>query len=229
MKFAEPARAELTEPEPREPLIAVRDSATSRLRPSPAVRWASLRFVAQVRQTYLVCEGDDGLYVLDQHAAAERVNFSRLREAYRARNIATQALLFPLPLDVSTEEAELCETHAEDIAAVGLEVRLRGPRQLSVHAVPRLLQRVSPERLVRDLLSELSRSGGRGFSNAVDLHLARMACHSAIRAGDHISEDEALALLKALDGADFAGFGPHGRPVVAFTAWAELERKVGRR
>jgi DNA mismatch repair protein MutL len=100
---------------------------------------------------------------------------------------------------------------------------------VSVHAVPKLLQRASPERLVRDLLSEVTRSGGRSFSNAVDLALATMACHGSIRAGDPLSATEAAALLAALDEADFAGHCPHGRPVVTYIGWAELERKVGRR
>jgi DNA mismatch repair protein MutL len=98
-----------------------------------------------------------------------------------------------------------------------------------VHSVPKLLQRVSPERLIRDLLTELSKSGGRAFSNAVDKALATMACHAAIRAGDVINTDEASALLRALDDADFAGYCPHGRPIIAFLSWSELERKVGRR
>ncbi len=213
-------------PEP-EPLLAVADSAP--IRPRPEVEWSSLRFVAQLRQTYLICEGRDGIYVLDQHAAAERVTFHRLRSEYRSRTVPSQAMLFPITLEVTPAEAELVTERADEIAGVGLDLRARGPETLSVHAVPRLLQRASPERLVRDLLSEVSRSGGRGFSDAVDLALATMACHGSIRAGDPLSADEATALLAALDQADFAGHCPHGRPVVTFTSWAELERRVGRR
>jgi len=73
------------------------------------------------------------------------------------------------------------------------------------------------------------RQGGRGFSGAVDLALATLACHASLRAGDPIAPAEAKALLAALDGTDFAGHCPHGRPIVSFTSYAELERKVGRR
>ncbi len=218
--------AEVRTAEP-EPLLAVADSAP--IRPRPEVEWASLRFVAQLRQTYLICEGKDGIYVLDQHAAAERVTFHRLRSEYRSRTVPSQAMLFPITLEVTPAEAELVAERADEIAGVGLDLRVRGSETLSVHAVPRLLQRASPERLVRDLLSEVSRSGGRGFSDAVDLALATMACHGSIRAGDPLSADEATALLAALDHADFAGHCPHGRPVVTYTSWAELERRVGRR
>jgi DNA mismatch repair protein MutL len=209
-------------------VLAVADSAAP-IQPSPQVRWASLRFIAQVRQTYLICEGHDGLYVIDQHAAAERVNFDRLRKQLGARAIPSQSLLFPQTLEVAPAEVELVEAQAAAFAALGVELRVRGTNLVSVHSVPKILVRASPERLVRDLLTEVSRAGARAFSDAVDLALATMACHGAIRAGDNLSESEASALLGALDFADFAGHCPHGRPVVAVTSWAELERKVGRR
>jgi DNA mismatch repair protein MutL len=218
-----------TWPRGRDALLEVHDRAAAPLRPSPETSWPSLTFVAQLRQTYLLCEGQDGLYVLDQHAAAERVNFDRLRRAHHARAIPSQSLLFPVLVEVTPAEAELVEQRADEIARVGLELRVRGTDTVSVHAVPKLLVRVSPERLVRDFLSEVGRSGGRAFSDAVDLALATMACHGSIRAGDQLSASEATALLRALDQANFAGHCPHGRPVVTFTSWNELERKVGRR
>jgi DNA mismatch repair protein MutL len=211
------------------PLVGVRDHGMAPIQPRPDVPWASLRFIAQLRMTYLICEGEDGIYLLDQHAAAERVTFTRLIRQYQARSVPAQALLFPLVIDVSPAELELVEERQREIAEVGLDVRARGQSSLSIHAVPRLLSRASPERLLRDLLTEVSRGGGRGFSDAVDLALATMACHGSIRAGDAISADEAKALLVALDDADFAGHCPHGRPVVTFLSYAELERKVGRR
>lgn len=220
-----PETPSLAEP----PVMGVRDHAAAPIRPRPEVPWASLRFIAQLRMTYLVCEGEDGIYLLDQHAAAERVTFTRLVREYRARSVPAQALLFPLVVDVTASELELVEQHQREIAEVGLDVRARGGSSLSIHAMPRLLSRASPERLLRDLLTEVSRSGGRGFSDAVDLALATMACHGSVRAGDALSPSEAKALLVALDDADFAGHCPHGRPVVTFLSYVELERKVGRR
>lgn len=216
-------------------LVAVRDSQSAPVRPDgsmsgdPGLRWANLRFVAQLKQTYLLCEADDGFYVLDQHAAAERVTFDRLRRQYQSRTVPAQALLFPLALDVSAEEADLIEERNDELLGLGVDLRRRGPESISIHAIPRLLGRASPERLVRDLLSEVTRRGGRGFSDAVDLALATMACHGSIRAGESLGAEEAKALLEALDQADFAGHCPHGRPVVTRITWAELERKVGRR
>ena len=188
-----------------------------------------LRFIAQVRQTYLVCEGQDGLYILDQHAAAERVTFHRLRRAYQGRDVATQRLLFPVSVEVTAHDAALVEEQQDRFLQFGIDVRTIGPTTVVVSAIPKILSRVAPEDLVRDLLAEVGRTGGRAFSNAIDLVLATMACHGSIRAGDLISPDEATALLTALDEVDFAGHCPHGRPIVTRVSWDELERKVGRR
>lgn len=209
--------------------LAGRESSALPARPQPEIVWSSLTFVAQLRQTYLLCESRDGIYLLDQHAAAERVTFTRLRKQYQGRAVPSQSLLFPVTLEVSPAEAELVEQRGKEMAEVGLDVRVRGAESISIHAVPKLLQRASAERLLRDLLAEVSRKGGRGFSDAVDLALATMACHGSVRAGDPLAPDEVKALLEALDEADFAGHCPHGRPVVTFLSWGELERKVGRR
>ncbi|MEO6598613.1 MAG: DNA mismatch repair endonuclease MutL [Polyangiaceae bacterium] len=212
-----------------EPRLTVRDGSGIPQRAPSEIAWSSLTFVAQLRQTYLLCESRDGIYLLDQHAAAERVTFTRLRKQYQGRAVPSQSLLFPVTLEVLPAEVELVDLRSKEMAEVGLDVRVRGPESISIHAVPKLLQRASAERLLRDLLAEVSRKGGRGFSDAVDLALATMACHGSIRAGDALTASEAKALLDALDEADFAGHCPHGRPVVTFLSWAELERKVGRR
>ncbi|HVY44453.1 MAG TPA: DNA mismatch repair endonuclease MutL [Minicystis sp.] len=201
--------------------------AASAARSQPA--FSSLRFVAQVRNTFLVCEGQDGLYVLDQHAAAERVTFDRLKRGYDAREVASQKLLFPVVVTVAPLEVALVEQAEEAIARLGMEVAPAGPNEVAVRAVPLLLAKTPPERLVRDLLDEIGHGGERAFSGSVDLAIATMACHGSIRAGDAVPPDEARALLAALDEVDFAGHCPHGRPVVMRIGWAELETRVGRR
>lgn len=206
--------------------LAVRERPTSA---NEEPRWASLTFVAQVRRTYLICENDDGLFLIDQHAAAERLNFTKLRRTYLDRTLAAQALLFPLSLDFTASELDTAESEATQLQSLGFELRRRGPTTASLHTVPKLLVRASPERLVRDLLSELNRVDGRAFSDAVDHALATLACHGSVRAGDRLAPEEARALLVGLDGAEMAAFCPHGRPIVSFTPWTELERKVGRR
>jgi DNA mismatch repair protein MutL len=190
--------------------------------------YARLKFLAQVRATFLVCEGDDGLYVLDQHAAAERVSFDRLRRAFAARVVAMQKLLLPEVVDLLPAEVAALEEAADDVLRLGLEVRAVGANAVAVHAVPQILGRASPERLVKDVVAEVTRAAGRPFAGAADLVLATMACHGSIRSGDAVSPEEARALLTSLDGVDFSGHCPHGRPVVTRLGFGELEHRVGR-
>jgi DNA mismatch repair protein MutL len=212
-------------PPPKVPYPTAAEIATR----ERAVVFGALQFVAQVRGTFLICEGKDGLYLLDQHAAAERVTFHRLRRGYDAHAVPRQALLFPVIVSVSPSEVALVEEVQEAIGQMGLEVRAAGAAALAVHAVPSLLPRASPEQLLRDLLGEVSHAGERAFSGAIDRAIATMACHGSIRAGDPVPPEEARALLAALDEVDFAGHCPHGRPVVMRIGWGELEHRVGRR
>jgi len=190
--------------------------------------YSSLEFLAQVRAMFLVCGGSDGLYILDQHAAAERVTFHRLRSAFARRTIATQQLLIPEVVELLPAEVATLDEHAADVSALGVELRAVGPSAVAVHGVPHLLVRARAERVVRDLVAELGRAAKRPFGDAADLVLATMACHGSVRAGDVLSREEAVALLKALDDIDFAGHCPHGRPVVTRIGYDELERRVGR-
>jgi DNA mismatch repair protein MutL len=196
--------------------------------PVREAHYADLRFVGQVRGTFLLCEGDDALYVLDQHAAAERVTFDRLRRAHGDKGVAAQRLLVPELVEIAPSEVAVLEENSDEVLRLGLEVRAAGEGTVAVHAIPSLLARAEPAKLVRDLVSELGRAAGRPFGGAVDLVLATMACHGSIRAGDAMSREEVAALLRALDQVDFAGHCPHGRPLLMRLAWAELERRVGR-
>ena len=166
--------------------------------------------------------------MLDQHAAAERVTFDRLRRSYAARGVAMQRMLVPELVELSPSDVALLEENAEEVSKLGVEVRAVGDSAVAVHGVPDLLVRADPTRLVRDLVAEVSRAAGRPFRGAVDLVLATMACHGSVRAGDAISPVEVDALLRALDDVDFGGHCPHGRPLVMRMPFAELERKVGR-
>jgi DNA mismatch repair protein MutL len=190
--------------------------------------YGTLEFLAQVRSTFLLCSGTDGLYVIDQHAAAERVTFHRLRKDYASRAIATQRLLIPQLVEMSPAEVAVVEEHAEAMAALGVEARPMGAGAVVVDAIPVLLVRTGPERIVRDLVAEMSRMAKRPFGDAADLVLATMACHGSVRAGDTLTREEVAALLAALDGIDFAGHCPHGRPLVTRIGYDELERRVGR-
>jgi DNA mismatch repair protein MutL len=195
----------------------------------PRSAFGTIGVIGQVARTYIVYEAEDRLLILDQHAADERVRFERLRAQYASRAVAIQRLLLPERVEVSAAEAARVEEDAARLSTLGIEAVRIGETTVAVHAVPAIVQRASPERLLRDVLAELTHTGERAFGDAIDTALATMACHGAIRAGDPLSLDECRELVRRLDRiSDFAHHCPHGRPVVLEIPFSELARRVGR-
>lgn len=197
--------------------------------PSPQQSYRELRVLGQVARTYIVCEGPSGLVVLDQHAADERVRHAKLVADYSARDVSVQRWLMPERVELSEREVVLATEQEATLAALGLEVRVLGPRTVTIVGTPALLKNVSADRLLRDVLAELGRTGSRAFGDAVDTALATMACHGSIRAGQVLSMEEMRALIVSLANVEsFAGHCPHGRPIAHAVSLSELSRGVGR-
>lgn len=189
----------------------------------------SLRVLGQFGSTYLVCERGDDLYLLDQHAAHERVVFERLRALHRGQEPSIQRLLVPDMIELSPPEERALEEVRDKLAALGFEISPFGGRTYAIHSVPSLLSRARASALVSETLLELS-EGERtdALDDSIDAVLARMACHTAIRAGDSVSTSEARQLLSDLDSVPYAANCPHGRPVVVRIEREEIERWFGR-
>jgi len=199
--------------------------------PARAGYFASLRYVGQHARTYLLCEAPGGaLVVIDQHASHERLLFHRLREAWRARELAVQPLLLPQIVTLPPALARAVESAAVELRRVGLEIEPFGGDAFAVKGAPAVLAGVDLGALLRDLAQQLEQTERGGALDAA-LHdlLATMACHSAVRANQELGPDEARALLDGLDAIDFKGRCPHGRPVVFELSLQDLERRVGRR
>ncbi len=195
----------------------------------PSGFFGSMRVLGQVRKMLLVCEGTDGLYVIDQHAADERIRYAQFRRSYDQDVVKTQRLLFPDRLELETAEAAKLEQNAEQIAALGFELDRIGEGTIAVRAVPALLASAPADRLIGHLVAELERHGERVFGDAVDTVIATMACHAALRSGDSLSLTEAQALLKQLDEVDdFHSHCTHGRPVLVELPFRDLEKQLGR-
>ncbi len=209
--------------------LEARDVEPSVLVQPRTVVTSPYRAIAQSKRLFIIAESDAGLCVIDQHAADERIKYDHLRRQFAARDIKQQRLLIPERVELSEREGALVESHAEQIQLAGLDVSLLGATTAVVQAVPALLGRAAPERLLRDLLSELARAGERGFGDALDMALATMACHGAIRAGDPLSLPECQALLDGMAQiGDFGAHCPHGRPILFEIPFDTLARKVGR-
>jgi len=180
-----------------------------------ALNFARLKPMGQVGLTYLVCEGPEGLVVVDQHAAHERVNFERLRRGAREGQVKSQQLLVPLRVTLTAAEEEALQRQGDVLTRAGFELSSLGPGDVLLRAVPTVLQGKQPERLCKELLAELGDTGSRApLDDALDAIFARVACHASVRAGDPMGLQEIRALLESLDGIDLGAHCPHGRPVV---------------
>jgi DNA mismatch repair protein MutL len=192
--------------------------------------FSSLRFIGQLDLTYLVCEAEGELVLIDQHIAHERVELARLKGQGDdgQRMTGTQRMLFPTTLEVRPELVELATELAPLLAKVGFEADAFGASTLAVKSVPSGIRHGDPAHVLRDLLSHWADDGAPSEAERLERVLAEIACHSVVRAGDRLSAGEAEALLRAMDGADFSTRGPHGRPVLLRLPLAEIARRFGR-
>jgi len=193
--------------------------------------FAGLRYLGQLHHSYLVCEGAAGLVLIDQHAAHERINYQRLREAAR-RPGAIQPLLLPRVLSLAPGAAAALSSQLELLASVGIELAPFGGESFALRAAPAALAHLGDAQLVAllgDLAEELeSRGSGASLEILRDAVLARAACHASVRARDALAPGEAQALLDSLDATDYGARCAHGRPVVAEWSLGELEKRFGR-
>ena len=190
--------------------------------------FGALNYIGQIHRTYLVCEANDALVLVDQHAAHERVVYGRLKAAHERRQIPRQRLLFPIPIEVG-ETAAAAATH-DVLEALGFEVTPHAPGVVMLHALPEPLKDADPKPLLREVLAELAEGTplSGGDLERVDHLLATVACHSVVRAGDALGRPAALALLAQLDEVDLRSHCPHGRPVMLRMPLSEIERRFGR-
>ncbi|HYD48130.1 MAG TPA: DNA mismatch repair endonuclease MutL [Terriglobales bacterium] len=206
------------------PMPAAQPAAAEATQPAAGF-FARLRVIGQAFEGYLVCQNGDTLFLIDQHAAHERVTFERLRTAYAAGGVARQRLLMPVVVDVGARSAPLLAEKVAELENLGFELEPFGGSSIAVRAVPALLADSDPATLIRDLaddFSEVDRS--RQLSAAAEAVLARLACHSAVRVGQTLGTEQIRALLTSMDHIDFAHNCPHGRPAYITLPRSDLER-----
>ncbi len=183
------------------------------------------RLVGTLWDTYLLVACADRLVVVDQHAAAERITFERMRESLDAGRVRVQRLLVPAQVELDAGAVSVLEAQGERIAEVGFEMEPFGPATVNVTAVPALLADAPLKSLVRDVLDELAEVGaGAPWERARLEVIGRMACHASVRAGQSLSAEKVRALLLQLEEIDFAGTCPHGRPVLVEFDKSEVAR-----
>ncbi len=184
----------------------------------------------QVARTYIVAEADDGLVLVDQHAAHERLVLERLRAAGAGQGDApAQALLLPEVVELDEPDCDRIEEAAAELARFGLVVERFGPAAVLVRAVPAALGKGDPQALVRDVADDLARNGASLLvGERIDLVLATMACHGSVRAGRVLSVAEMNALLREMEATPRSGQCNHGRPTWIKLAHGDIEKLFGR-
>ncbi len=183
----------------------------------------------QWRRTYIAFERDDGVVLIDQHSAHERVLYEKFMLAMESGSAPAQRLLFPLTLHVSPTESEAFDEHRDALALIGFEVEDFGGHTLLVHAVPVPHPRFDAERCLRETLAALA---GDRLPAAAARHeqlAATLGCKAAVKAGDPLSEEEMRALVRALATTVLPAHDVHGRATLVHIAWDEIERRFGRR
>lgn len=192
-------------------------------------KWEDLQVVGQINQTYIVSQSADALYLVDQHAAHERVVFERLMETFRQGQMEVQNLLLPLVIDMPEAEVEALLNFKSKLETMGVSIDRMGPESVAVQAIPTLAKDAAVVSSIRKLAEDLSASSGeRAFERMIGDIFASMACHSVVRAGQPMSLTEMQSLLVQMDQYPLSSFCPHGRPVFVKRPFTEIEREFGR-
>jgi DNA mismatch repair protein MutL len=195
-------------------------------RPSPV---EDLRIIGQCHDTYLLCESKEGLILVDQHAAHERIVYETLKRGHAGRKISAQRLLLPETLELSFSQADILQQMIPDLDALGFEIEPFGQTTFAVKSVPGVLAGAGIPELIREIVERAQSVGlASGLDKVLDPCLMIMACHGAIRANQRLTSAEAKAMLAQLYACDNPSHCPHGRPVWIRWTVSELEKAFKR-
>jgi DNA mismatch repair protein MutL len=185
---------------------------------------------AQVHETYIVAQTRDGVVIVDQHAAHERLVYERMKAELDAGGVARQALLLPEVVDLDPAEAERVAERAGELAALGLIIEPFGPGAILVRETPALLGAADIGGLIRDIADDLAENGAAlALAERLQEVCSTMACHGSVRAGRRLTAAEMNALLREMEATPHSGQCNHGRPTYVELKLADIERLFGRR
>lgn len=214
--FAPTARSEMTPAQE----ACVQDSA----HPLGAAR-------AQLHENYIVAQTADGLVIVDQHAAHERLTYERFKDQLAAQGVEKQGLLTPEIVELEDSDQQRLLSHAEELARLGLEIEAFGAGAIAVQSVPALLGgRANVQSLIRDLVDELAEHDSiGGLEERLNEVLSTMACHGSVRSGRRLTTEEMNGLLRQMECNPKTGQCNHGRPTYIELKLADIEKLFGRR
>ncbi|MBO0345862.1 DNA mismatch repair endonuclease MutL [Roseibium sp. CAU 1637] len=185
---------------------------------------------AQVHETYLIAQTEDGMVIVDQHAAHERLVYERLKDALARRDVPRQMLLIPEVIELPEEDVARLAERAEDLEQVGLSLEAFGPGAIAVRETPAMLGDMDIRGLVLELADELTEwETADGVRERLDHVAATMACHGSIRAGRRMRPEEMDALLREMEATPLSGQCNHGRPTWVELKLTDIEKLFGRK
>ena len=192
----------------------------------PRAALPALRVLGQVQRTYIAAEGPDGVYLIDQHAAHERVLFERIKDGSLGQEPTSQSLMEPVTVTLDQRQAELAESQQGLVAGLGFRAEPFGGMTYVIRGVPSLLSEGDPGQALVDVLDSMADGGG--FESWEERAAYSMACHGAIRANMPLTEQEMSQLTLQLEACQQPHTCPHGRPTMIHLTSARLEREFGR-
>jgi DNA mismatch repair protein MutL len=182
-----------------------------------------ISILGQLGAVYILCETAEGLLILDQHAAHERIAYETLKKGFESSKIEVQHLLMPLHLEVSARERDILSNHIEGLSRVGIEIEYFGGSTFLLHAVPALLADTDWQAFLGDFLAECGERGADTF-DFFDKALVMMACHGTLRRGEKMTSEEMQSLVTQLFQTELPTNCPHGRPVFKQLSYHELNK-----
>ena len=181
--------------------------------------------IAQLKGVFILAENQDGLILVDMHAAHERITYERMKTAFAEQGLQAQPLLVPVSMSVSQKEADYCEEHSAMFQNLGFELQRSGPEGLLIRQMPSVLHGAEVEQLVRDVLSDLVEYGSSDrITHHINEILATMACHGSVRANRRLTIPEMNALLRDMEATERSGQCNHGRPTWTLQSMADLDK-----
>ena len=189
--------------------------------PTPLITLPLLRVLGQLARNYIVAEGPEGLFLIDQHAAHERIMLEKIKSESKDRKMEVQGLLEPVTFDVEPRLATAMSTHLSDLAEFGFTIEDFGDRTYLVRAIPAVLRDRDWKAMLRE---SLDTAGSDWAENLINT----MACHSAIRAGQVLGDSEMRELIKQLEKTALPNSCPHGRPTMIHLTLQRIEKEFGR-
>ncbi len=217
-----------------EPLFTAAPSARAEpiIAEAPALQQHPLGAArAQIHENYIIAQADDGLVIVDQHAAHERLVYERFKAQLDDSGIARQGLLTPEIIELDDSDARRLLENAAELSRLGLDIEPFGPGAVAVRSVPALLgNRANVPQLIRDLCDELTEHGSvQGLAERINHVLATMACHGSVRSGRRLNVDEMNTLLRQMEETPLSGQCNHGRPTWIKLQLSDIEKLFGRR